>query len=171
MSSRVSRKSGLKLFIASCIFAYICLFIKWSWLCWVCAFHFGFGSCTVAFLLPLLTITLVVQVWYMIWLTLNMGRSDVNCKGNVSKFHVVWRVVTLNKLRSWSWSMEIPTSLWSSRHCVQDQSYAGLWDRTGYSRFAKYKINNERCNKTKKLLVQVAGCKNGHLPNTRRMSV
>ena len=73
MSSRVSRKSGLKLFIASCIFAYICLFIKWSWLCWVCAFHFGFGSCTVAFLLPLLTITLVVQVWYMIWLTLNMA--------------------------------------------------------------------------------------------------
>ena len=108
MSSRVSRKSGLKLFIASCIFAYICLFIKWSWLCCVCAFHFGFGSCTVAFLLPLLTITLVVQVWYMIWLTLNMGRSDVNCKGNVSKFHVVWR---------WSpWiSYEVEVEAWRSQ--------------------------------------------------------
>jgi len=26
----------------------ICLFLQQSWLCWVCTFHFGFGSCTVA---------------------------------------------------------------------------------------------------------------------------
>jgi len=34
-----------------------------SWLCWVCAFHFAFRSCTVVFLPPLLTITLV-PAWY-----------------------------------------------------------------------------------------------------------
>jgi len=34
-----------------------------SWLCWVCAFPFGFGWCTVAFLPPPLTITLV-PAWY-----------------------------------------------------------------------------------------------------------
>jgi len=39
----MSGKSGLKLFIVSCIFASIHD-------CRVCAFHFGFGSCTVAFL-------------------------------------------------------------------------------------------------------------------------
>jgi len=41
----------------------ICLFLQQSWLCWVCTFHFGFGSCTVAFLPLPLTITLV-QAWY-----------------------------------------------------------------------------------------------------------
>jgi len=47
--------------IVSCIF--ICLFLKQSWLCWVCALHFGLGSCTVAFLPPLLTKKLV-PAWY-----------------------------------------------------------------------------------------------------------
>ena len=34
-----------------------------SWICWTCAFQFGFGSCTVAFLPPPLTVTLVLA-WY-----------------------------------------------------------------------------------------------------------
>jgi len=48
----LSGKSCLKLFIVSCIFASILDFAE-------CAFHFGFRSCTVAFLHPPLTITLV----------------------------------------------------------------------------------------------------------------
>jgi len=48
----VSGKSGLKLYC----WLHICVH---SWFCWVCAFYFGFGSWTVAFLPPPLTITLV----------------------------------------------------------------------------------------------------------------
>ena len=49
----LSGKSGLKLFIVSCIFASIIDFAEFV--------HFGFGSFTAAFLPPPMTITLVTN--------------------------------------------------------------------------------------------------------------
>ena len=53
----LSGKSCLKLFIVNCIFVSIQVFSR-SLLCLKCEVY-GFGSCTVAFLPPLLTVTLV----------------------------------------------------------------------------------------------------------------
>ena len=57
------------------------------WLCWACAFHFGFGTYTVAFLL---TITLV-PAWYELHLTWE------GVPRTIREFHIVWRVVTLHR--------------------------------------------------------------------------
>jgi len=90
-SGKISWRSDLKLFTVSCIFASILDFAEFV--------HFGFVSCTVAFLPPPLTNTSTS----MIRVTHNMGRSAENRRGNdivkfpgiVREFHIVWRVVTL----------------------------------------------------------------------------
>jgi len=57
-----------------------CISYIHSWLCWTRAFHFGFGSCTVALKSPPLTMSY----------------------GIVREFHIVWWVVTLNIIQSLS---------------------------------------------------------------------
>ena len=54
-----------------------------SWLCWTCAFHFGFGSYWIMHCCIPSPTTDNNTSTGMIWVTLNMVRSAVNRQGNV----------------------------------------------------------------------------------------
>ena len=81
----MSGKSGLKLFIVSCIFASILDFAKFV--------HFILVSDHA--LLHSYPTTDNNTSAGMICVTFNMGRSAANCQGDVMEFHIVLRVVTL----------------------------------------------------------------------------
>jgi len=84
----LSWKSGLKLFIVSCIFASILHCAK--------LVHFILVSDHA--LLHSYPTTDNNSSTSMIWVTLSMGRSAVNRQGIVREFHNFWRMVTLLKV-------------------------------------------------------------------------
>jgi len=69
--------------LSKTVYLYICVH---SWLCWVCAFHFGF--CHMLHSYPTTDNNTSTGI---IWVTLNMGRSATNCQGISHRLD--WRVV------------------------------------------------------------------------------